>query len=176
MTSLGKRRGVLLMKSMDHITTQCCSLPARLVWRYAKDTWPHRNIPWLEISLGLILGSGCLSVPQDDDRQQNTRNAYIRGATRLLHILVSEAAYLIWVLCCERVIQEKNHSESEIRSRWLRVINRRLTNDKNAAKKKRKKGFTNLVVNTWEQVLSKERVLPNNWINTREVLVGSRTW
>ena len=60
---------------------------------------------------GLILGSGCLSVPQVDDQEQNTRSAYLRGATRLLRILVSESAYLIWVLRCEGVIQEKYHSE-----------------------------------------------------------------
>jgi len=51
----------------------------------------------------------------------------------------------------------------------------RLTEDKIAASKiKRNKGFTILVSNTWEKVLSKENDVPNNWINMREVLVGSR--
>jgi len=74
------------------------------------------------------------------------------------------------------VIQEKVHNYQGIRNRWLRAINTRLTDDKIIATKiKQNKGFTNLVVNTWEHVLSNERDLPNNWINLREVLVGSGT-
>ena len=53
-----------------------------------------------------------------------------KGATRLLQILISEAAHLIWVLRCERVIQEKRHEGREIVARWEKAINRRLTNDK----------------------------------------------
>lgn len=55
------------------------------------------------------------------------------------------------------------------------TINMRLTKDKIiAAKIKRNKGFTNLVLHTWEHVLACESNLPNDWINMREVLVGSR--
>ena len=163
-------------ETLGHIMTQCRCPPTQLIWRYAREIWPHRNIPWPEISLGLILGSGCLSAPHPNNRERNNGNSHLRGATRLLRILITESAYLIWVLRCERVIGEKNIHERGIRSRWLRAINLRLTNDKLiATKKKRKKGFTNLVVNTWEHVLSKEGDLPNNWINMREVLVGSRS-
>jgi hypothetical protein len=74
------------------------------------------------------------------------------------------------------VIHEKTHGNQEIRSRWLSMINSRLTDDKiNATKSRRNKGFTNLVVNTWEHVLTKQGDLPNEWIHMREVLVGSRT-
>ncbi|KAF8490807.1 hypothetical protein F5888DRAFT_1950880, partial [Russula emetica] len=58
-----------------------------------------------------------------------------RGAKRLLQILLSEAAHLIWVLRCERVIQdeeneERTHTDREIRTRWFKAINARLTEDK----------------------------------------------
>jgi len=106
---------------------------------------------------------------------QNQRSAHLRGASHLLKILISESAFLIWVLRCERVIQEKNHNHQEIKARWLHVINSRLTDDKIATSKiKRDKGFTLLVSNTWEKVLSKESDLPNDWMNMHEVLVGSR--
>jgi len=36
---------------------------------------------------------------------------------------------------------------------------------------KRNKGFTNLIVNTWEKVLARKGDLPNDWTNRREVLV-----
>jgi hypothetical protein len=69
------------------------------------------------------------------------------------------------------VIQEKTHSNQEIRTRWFNAINSKLTDDKIASRIRRNRGLTNLVINTWEQVLSKERDLPNEWINMREVLV-----
>jgi len=84
-----------------------------------------------------------------------------------------ESAHLIWVLRCERIIQEKLLSKSEIRSRWLQAINKRLTIDKVSAMKiQRNNRFTKLVVNTWEQALKKEGGLPINWMECSEVLVG----
>src|SRR6266581_8499511 len=51
-------------ESMDHILIHCRCRPARQIWSLAKETWPHRNIPWPEIDLGTILGCGGLSVQQ----------------------------------------------------------------------------------------------------------------
>ncbi|KAJ6630752.1 hypothetical protein B0H10DRAFT_2336653 [Mycena sp. CBHHK59/15] len=52
------------------------------------------------------------------------------GTTRLFRILVSESAHLIWRLRNERVIQEKDAaSDREIRNRWLKAINNRITLD-----------------------------------------------
>lgn len=53
-----------------------------------------------------------------------------RGVSRLLQIMISEAVHLIWVLRCERVIQEKTHTPEEVKARWFKAINRRLTDDK----------------------------------------------
>ena len=109
-------------ESMSHILIHCRSKPTRLIWRLAKEVWPHDNIPWLETDLGTILGCGCLSVSQANvnpgqAQGQNPRSAHLRGASRLLKILLSELAFLIWVLRCERVIQEKDHTHQEIKSR-----------------------------------------------------------
>jgi len=166
-------------ESMDHILSHCRSSPNRIIWNLVKSTWPHRNLPWPGNDLGTILGCGCITaqrtIHQNQNPNQNPSNAHLRGATRLLQILLSESAFLIWVLRCERVIQEKIHSNQEIRSRWLRVINKRLTDDKiTATRTKRNQGFTNLIVNTWEKVLTREGDIPNDWTNRREVLVGSR--
>ena len=150
--------------------TSCRSPPARIIWSLAKETWPHRDIPWPNQDLGTILGCGCLAVPQTG----NHSRAHLHGASCLLQILLSELAYLIWSLRCERVIGGRTHSPQEIKARWLRTINMRLTDNKiTATKIKRDRGFTNLVVNTWEHILSKETDLPNDWINQHEVLVGS---
>ncbi|KAH9023482.1 hypothetical protein EDB85DRAFT_312877 [Lactarius pseudohatsudake] len=69
-----------------------------------------------------------------------------KGATRLLQILISEVAHLIWVLRCERVIQGKQQNANETEARWFKAINWRLTEDKIAGTKiKREKPFTNLL-------------------------------
>jgi hypothetical protein len=95
--------------------------------------------------------------------------------SRLATILISEAAHLIWVLRCERVIGGKQHSDDVVSTRWKNAINTRLTCDKIIATKiKRENKFTNLVINTWETLLKKEGPIPHNWINHREVLVGRR--
>ncbi|KAH9163159.1 hypothetical protein EDB89DRAFT_1829099, partial [Lactarius sanguifluus] len=51
------------------------------------------------------------------------------GATRLLRIIISESAYLIWTLRCNRTIRDKTYTEREIEQTWLRAINRRLSED-----------------------------------------------
>ena len=80
---------------------------------------------------------------------------------------------MIWVLRCERVIQGKHLHEGEIRARWYRAINDRLTIDKvTATKIRRTHIFTKLVEETWELALRKTREIPANWIDGSEVLVG----
>ena len=163
--------------SMEHILTQCEDRNSQEIWSLARDLWPHNNIPWPEITLGTILGCGCLNLqserPMRNDNQQRTQKTTLQGPTRLMQILISESAYLIWLMRGERAIQGTMHTLEETKSRWLRTINERLTNDKiTATKIQRNDGFTTMVVNTWEQALNKNEELPPNWINRSEVLVG----
>jgi hypothetical protein len=128
--------------------------------------------------MGIVLGCGSTHASprsaQAENPTEQQRNVP-KGATRLLQILLSEAAHLIWVLRCERAIQDHNHSPSEISNRWYRAINTRLTDDKiTATKIKRDKASVQMVKNTWEHVLRKHSDLPEDWITSREVLVGSR--
>jgi hypothetical protein len=161
---------------MEHILTLCENRESTIIWNLARNTWPHARYPWPEIDLGTILGTGCLKVKHAEDQQQPQNHPTDKGATRLLHILISESAHLIWVLRCERVIRGTLHNESEIRSRWLKSINIRLTEDRTVATKiKRNKGFSNLVINTWDKVIKKENDAPKDWIIHSEVLVGSTT-
>ena len=102
-------------ESMAHIMTQCSAPPNRTIWSLAKDFWPHENIPWPEINLGIILSCGCINMQHNDEREinQHNRSNTHQGPSRLLQILLSESAYLIWVLRCGRVIHEKQHTENE---------------------------------------------------------------
>jgi len=163
-------------ESMSHILTQCKEKSTQLVWDLTKNLWPHRNTPWPDITLGTILGCGSISLQPSRPGRQNQRRrrtAAHKGPTRLFQTLLSESAYLIWTLRCERVIQEKNLSDGEIRARWHRAINERLTIDKvTATKIIRTDKFTKLIEETWEPTLSKTMEIPANWMYCREVLVG----
>ena len=166
------------IENMSHILLSCAAGPVEIIWNMAKRLWPYDNTQWPEINLGTIFGCGCLTTKKENRSNRNTRGEgptlKQRGKTRLLQITISEAAHLIWVLRCERVIQEKRHTCEEVESRWLKAINRRLTDDKITATiiKKKDIPFTQLVEATWEDALRKISDLPDRWISNREFLVG----
>jgi hypothetical protein len=113
---------------------------------------------WPNIDLGIILGVGTITLPEEHaNRNRAEHNApptlKRRATLRLLQILISEAAHLIWVLRCEQVIQEKNIDEPGINTRWHRAINERLTTDRTAYQAKRDHKFTQLTKNTWKKLL-----------------------
>jgi len=166
-------------ETMEHILTRCREPPVRMIWSLVKQAWPREHLEWPRISLGLILGCGCIKSDDNERREHPNENGPRqhgkKGAARLAMILISEAAHLIWVLRCERAIHGKQHSDNEIGMRWKNIINVRLTSDKIIATKiKRENKFTNLVKSTWRPLLIKDGPLPHNWINNHEVLVGRR--
>jgi hypothetical protein len=142
-------------ESMEHILINCGEGTTSQIWNLAKETWPHSPLLWPEINLGTVLGCGTLIIPRTNEHQAGNyvqRNQ--RSQTRLLQILISEAAHLIWVLRCERVLQDCQHTRAERESRWKQAINTRLTDDQiTATKIKCEKSFTFLVKTTWEQLL-----------------------
>ena len=115
--------------NMEHILTECNALARQQIWNLARRTWPHARQLWLNINLGLILGIGCLSLPgnQPENPNKNRENMHPtpkkKATLRLLQIILSKAAHLIWVLQCERVIQEKAPNRHGVNKRWNKVIN-----------------------------------------------------
>ena len=137
----------------------------------AKELWPHGEATWPTISLGTIIGCNSISVKtlqKRKDRNGRTENVELQdpGATRLLKIIISESAYLIWTLRCERTIRGKEHTEREVEIAWSKAINRRLSEDKTTATKVvRKDHYITIVRNTWDRALYKRhRDLPEDWI------------
>ena len=166
--------------SMAHILTECDSLTRRGIWTLARQTWPHAPELWPNIDLGIILGIGSLTLPRarnvrNEERNNTHPTLRERATLRLLQIILSEAAHLIWVLRCERVIQNTRIEEQWIRKRWLGMINERLTTDRiTAYKAKHDKIFTKLAKHTWKKLLIRNGTLPDSWFQNCEVLVGSR--
>jgi len=154
-------------ESMNHIMTHCRENNTRLIWNLAKNFWPHRNIPWPNIDIGTILGCGCINMrperPRRDNQQRREKRITHQGPTRLFQILLSESAYLIWVLRCKRVIQEKVLTNREISARWTHTINKRLTINKvSASKIVRNEKFTKLVKDTWDPALRNTQEIQAN--------------
>ncbi|KAG1762117.1 hypothetical protein EDD22DRAFT_979909 [Suillus occidentalis] len=146
---------------MEHILTQ--------LWNLAKKIWPTKHSPWPDPNIGVILGCGSLSIPNPP----RSDNAPIKGASRLLRILVSESAYLIWTLRCERVIQEITHSEEYIQKRWLNAIDRRLQIDRAIAYKTRRDLKSTIKVRlTWSDIINntKQNQYQDDWVTNPEVL------
>ena len=173
----GECKSCKVREDMSHILLTCKEPPVAIIWKLARQMWPHEEAHWPTLSLGILLGCACLEANEASIKTRNDEErtkVHQRGASRLLQILTSEATHLIWVLRCERVIQEKQHSGEEIEARWYKVINRRLTEDKiTATVIKRQKNFTRLVEATWEETIKKSSDPPTGWIHDREVLVGS---
>jgi len=97
-------------ESMEHILTQCQATPRATIWQEAESLWPHKPNLWLDITLGIILGCGTITPLIEENPEQNNEQNQLaqqskrQGIKRLLQILMSKAAHLIWVLRCERVV------------------------------------------------------------------------
>jgi hypothetical protein len=149
--------------------------PVLLIGRYSYSHWVLGARPGGIESYRSLPQLGVLPCDRGNAGSSPWLLRFVTGATRLLRILVSESAYLIWTLRCEHVIWEKTHSRLEIKKKWTQAINRRLTEDKIIATKvKRDIAHIRKGKNTWEAVLGKTEELPDGWIYLREVLVGTR--
>jgi len=124
-------------ETLEHILLDCPHGQANTIWALAKLTWPTTLGPWPETHLGTILGCGSIRLPS---QQNNSRPD--RGKSRLLRILLSESAHLIWVLRCENVIQGKTHAKEATTRRWYNKMNQRLSLDHFIAAKWNKKPVT----------------------------------
>ncbi|KAJ6524164.1 hypothetical protein B0H19DRAFT_1215011 [Mycena capillaripes] len=137
-------------ESLDHILTKCASPGQEIVWREVEKLWTKKKGKWLTPFLGMILGSGLAEFRNDDSERDD-------GAERLYRILMSEAAYLIWRLRNERVIQRDGDpaSEQEIVNRWNYHINYRLQ-----------------VLETWSGTLDNEGSMPAKLVKGSQSFSG----
>ncbi|KDQ58375.1 hypothetical protein JAAARDRAFT_716430 [Jaapia argillacea MUCL 33604] len=160
------------IESMEHILLECQAKERQQIWKMAEDLWPPGRGDWPRMRLGLIMGCGSVKVhaPQEEGRDPKVD----RGATRLMRILISESAHLIWVMRCQRVIQGVALTQDSIARRWQNAVNQRLMTDRvlETRTKKKPRGGSGQTEQTWEGTLQDELQLPDNWATTLEVLVG----
>ncbi|KIK54265.1 hypothetical protein GYMLUDRAFT_177700, partial [Collybiopsis luxurians FD-317 M1] len=141
-----------------------------LIWELTSSLWPPEYGPWPDISLGTIPGSPLLKF--HDDQHNN-----IPEAQRLFTILVTEAAHLIWKICCEIVIDRAgiNPTALETYNRFKCAINECLQHDicqTNQLRWKHHSISRSLVRSTWDPIIKHPPDLPYDWVGKSEVLVG----
>ncbi|KAI0667424.1 ribonuclease H-like protein [Trametes maxima] len=159
-------------ESMEHIITTCRAKCVKTAWAMCRALLEKKGSVMPELSMGIIMGAPAI-------RRRNLEDMESPGITRITRMCITETAYLVWVLRCERVVgTERNgreHGVEETRSRWLAVINKRLQMDQAMTRgwiAGNKRILALKVLETWSGLLEDESNLKKNWIGTPGVLVG----
>ncbi|KAI0357399.1 ribonuclease H-like protein [Trametes cingulata] len=160
-------------ESMDHILVHCDAPGRQLIWGLARGLLAKRRISLPSMTHGLALGGHLMHVATNQEKIDG-------GGTRLLRLVVSESAYCIWVMRCERVIAwsdqpNRRHSDAEIRGRWLAAMNKRLKMDVAATRTKAPRGRAlprEKVLRTWASLVRGHEAAMDDWIDVPGVLVG----
>lgn len=157
------------LESMEHVLTECEESGQEEVWQLAKELWNHTGHAWPEgHPYGIILAAGILQFKFGKKRD--------KPSERLFVIIVAAAVRTIWNARCQRAMQEKVITKTEMKKRWRNEIERRLDLDcratsavftKHAHKRKTVKA-------TWDKVIDNEKTQTGDWVRTvTGVLVGS---
>ncbi|KAH9849295.1 hypothetical protein C2E23DRAFT_870812 [Lenzites betulinus] len=160
-----KRCGVI--ETMEHILIECEEAGRREIWEEAERTWERTGKAWKPITWGSVMGAPTATIKGQDGEREN-------DAEDLWKIIITESAYEIWKLRCERVIQKEGRSfnEEEVRNRWYALMNRRINLDRDAAAQHlgRRALSKNKLARIWGPVLSEKA--RESWYKNYGVLVG----
>lgn len=159
--------------SLNHIISECSCAGQGLVWEEAENVWRRKTGEiWPKRNLPIVLGSTLAKFKGSNGRVSI-------GLTRLHKILNVEAAYFIWTLRCDRVINKDDtpFSNVEIKNRWNKVLRDRAELDvKMTDRKLGKKAIPiPVVIETWDdtEIISLERLKELDEDSQGGVLVGS---
>lgn len=165
------------IESINHILFECQYGVQSQVWKLAKEMLRMKKIDWPQnMGLGHVLACQLANLKDEHGAKR-------RGASRLFRIVVSECAYLIWKLRCERLFDrlpdepEREISSTEVINRVTHTLNTRLAVDRILTDSRRfgKQAIRDeLVLQTWSGTLKNEQNLPpDGWIRWKSgVLVG----
>ncbi|KZV97585.1 hypothetical protein EXIGLDRAFT_584680, partial [Exidia glandulosa HHB12029] len=134
-------------ETLQHILFECKSRERETVWDLASNLMSTRLQLWPTLNLGSVLG--CMLLVFNDEPNG--------GLTRAMRIIISESAFLIWKIRCERRIEHEDDTDlspstDEITGRWRAVINARISHDRHLTNRRRYRGKAldeDLVLETW---------------------------
>ncbi|KAH9850898.1 hypothetical protein C2E23DRAFT_733868 [Lenzites betulinus] len=159
-------------ETMHHILKECAAPGQSALWKMAIDVLGKADVQVPPLTFGAVLG-----IPSMECRREGSEGP--PGRTRLMRIILSEMAYLIWKIRCERVIEWSGepgriHKGTHIQNLWYSAINERLRIDMDRTSRKWKKRRLppKTVLDTWRGTLQDEASLPEDWTGMAGVLVG----
>ena len=136
-------------ETLEHILLECEAKAVRTIWGLVRAVATKKGIKLPKLLFGLVLGAPTFSAKAIMEKVPP-------GADRLIRIAVTEAAYLIWVLRCERVIgqggtKDVEHPEREVSAKWHAAMARRQMVDfaTTSGKYGRKAAKRKVVRDTW---------------------------
>lgn len=137
--------------TMEHILTKCAAPGREIIWKLAEKLWHNKYEEEITPGFGGILGCGLSNFEREGAR--------MTGKNRLYRIVVSESAFMIWKIRCERQIGGRNHSDIEIHNKWVGIMNQRLALDCTLSNRTRY-GRKAMVKNTWSGCVANIDSLP----------------
>ncbi|KAH9850137.1 hypothetical protein C2E23DRAFT_735656, partial [Lenzites betulinus] len=160
-------------EDLAHILLSCRAPGRRVIWGLATAALERKGIRACPDSLGLALAPHMFLV-------RDEKGAPHGANTRVARIVLSEAAYLIWTLRCERVIAwerdpNRSHTAREITRKWEWSLTKRLRMDQAAARRagpKKRSALIATVEKTWGGIIRNAETLPPDWALCAGVLVG----
>ena len=121
-------------EAMEHILFECQEPGQSQIRGMAEEVWSRTGNTWPGHDMTTLLGGGLLRFEpvevQEPNEGSEKKKKKKDGRQRLLTILLTESAYLIWKLRNERRTREKEHNTNEIMNRWHATIDRRITLDR----------------------------------------------
>ncbi|KIY73377.1 hypothetical protein CYLTODRAFT_342328 [Cylindrobasidium torrendii FP15055 ss-10] len=87
------------IETIDHVLFECVAPEREALWEAAERLWSITGDRWPNMNLGLVMGCGLFRPRGRGNREEK------KGRNRLLKKIVSETAFLIWKLRCERRIE-----------------------------------------------------------------------
>ena len=121
----------MFLDDLEYILTICPSPKRLTIWKAACCTWPISLPNWQQPSYSQILSCGSITHPTLTSHEWTMLTW---AQARLLRIIISESAHLIWVLRCKHVIFKQTHTVNEIKQWWIDKLNARLHIDCRHAK------------------------------------------
>ncbi|KAI0089041.1 hypothetical protein BDY19DRAFT_889612, partial [Irpex rosettiformis] len=163
-------------ESMHHILLECTAPGRQTIWNLATREIRRKTGKETEINLGTIMGANLIKILDKEGQD-------ILHQSRLQQIIITESAYLIWKIRCERVIEKGTdqgnwHSEREISERWRAMLRRRMSFDfamTHPKLPKSKRLDPALVKETWSNVRMNLSAINPRVFHSPGVLVGRLT-
>jgi hypothetical protein len=164
-----------MRETLAHIMFECANDAREAVWALAENVWDSSRYEWPMLTEGVVMGVGLLkAIPKPAQPTLKAPMGVPGGASRLLRILISESAFVIWKIRNDLAIAKKRTSVRSAVAKWRYAIEDRLRTDRLLASRDKEDRSAWRVKGTWSGALIDIEGLPENWPTDMTVEVRVR--